>query len=141
METQDRILFVRGEEGVYEAHWTESVREELGSFLNWLDGVIARLAEEATSPEPEQTPRRKQGRPAALDTRSLRRSKNPVPFALSPKITTIEHMSYRVIEASEIVEYIYCRRGWWLQRIVGRESRNVRQLADGESTIGAIDQT
>ncbi|HCB49931.1 MAG TPA: hypothetical protein DEP47_10490 [Chloroflexi bacterium] len=42
-------------------------------------------------------------------------------------------MSYRVIEASEIVEYIYCRRGWWLQRIVGRESRNVRQLADGES--------
>jgi CRISPR/Cas system-associated exonuclease Cas4 (RecB family) len=42
-------------------------------------------------------------------------------------------MSYRIIEASEIVEYLYCRRAWWLHRIVGRESRNVRQLAYGEA--------
>lgn len=49
------------------------------------------------------------------------------------KLNTIEHMSYRVIEASEIVEYIYCRRAWWLQRIVGRNSRNVKQLAYGDA--------
>jgi hypothetical protein len=42
-------------------------------------------------------------------------------------------MSYRVIEASEIVDYIYCRRAWWLQRIVGRESRNVQQLSYGDA--------
>ena len=42
-------------------------------------------------------------------------------------------MSYRVIEASEIVEYVYCRRNWWLRRMVGHEPHNVRQLADGEA--------
>lgn len=55
-ETDDSILFVRGEEGVYDAHWMERVPEELEEFLDWLDGVIARLAEEAISSRPEQTP-------------------------------------------------------------------------------------
>lgn len=55
-ETDDSILFVRGEEGVYDAHWMERVPEELEEFLDWLEGVIARLAEEATSSRPEQTP-------------------------------------------------------------------------------------
>lgn len=40
-------------------------------------------------------------------------------------------MSYRVIQASELVEYLYCRRAWWLRRLAGHASRNSRQLAAG----------
>jgi hypothetical protein len=41
-------------------------------------------------------------------------------------------MSYRVIQASEIVEYIYCRRAWWLRRIEHNEPRNMSQLVEGQ---------
>ncbi|MGH2537942.1 MAG: hypothetical protein ACRDHL_11150 [Candidatus Promineifilaceae bacterium] len=40
-------------------------------------------------------------------------------------------MSYRVIQASEIAEYVYCRRAWWLHRRAGHRPRNFRQLAAG----------
>jgi CRISPR/Cas system-associated exonuclease Cas4 (RecB family) len=43
----------------------------------------------------------------------------------------IEHMSYRIIEVSEIAEYVYCRRAWWLRRIAGREPRNEERLTQG----------
>lgn len=42
-------------------------------------------------------------------------------------------MSYRVIQASEIVEYIYCRRAWWLRRIAQNNPRNTAQLAEGRA--------
>jgi CRISPR/Cas system-associated exonuclease Cas4 (RecB family) len=42
-------------------------------------------------------------------------------------------MSYRVIQASEIVEYIYCRRAWWLRRIAQNQPRNMAQLANGQA--------
>lgn len=64
-ESEDSLLFVRGEEGVYEANWTGSVPEELGSFIDWLDGVIGQLAEETEDAEAEQTPT-----PTAEATRS-----------------------------------------------------------------------
>jgi len=38
----------------------------------------------------------------------------------------------RVIRASEIGEYVYCKRAWWL-RLQGYESTNVRELAAGTS--------
>lgn len=55
-ESDNSLLFVRGDEGVYEANWTGNVPEELGSFIDWLDVVIARLAEETTVSEAEPTP-------------------------------------------------------------------------------------
>ena len=42
-------------------------------------------------------------------------------------------MSYRVIQASEINEYVYCRRAWWLRRMANRQSQNVRQMAAGSA--------
>ncbi len=41
-------------------------------------------------------------------------------------------MSDQWIRASEISNYVYGRRAWWLQRVYGRTSENVREL-----TIGA----
>jgi len=36
-----------------------------------------------------------------------------------------------LLRASEIGEYIYCRRAWWLRRVRGYSSANVRELAAG----------
>lgn len=40
-------------------------------------------------------------------------------------------MSYKWIRASEISDYLYCRRSWWLKRVHGYTSQNVRALAAG----------
>lgn len=40
-------------------------------------------------------------------------------------------MSDPVIRASEIPEYVFCRRAWWLRRVAGRSGRNVQQLTAG----------
>lgn len=40
-------------------------------------------------------------------------------------------MSEKWIRVSEISDYVYCRRAWWLRQIQGFESRNVRQLKRG----------
>ena len=37
----------------------------------------------------------------------------------------------RVIRASEIGEYVFCHRAWWLHQVQGQASANVRELADG----------
>lgn len=42
-------------------------------------------------------------------------------------------MSYRVIRASEIAEYVFCRRAWWLSRVVGYEVRESEALAEGSA--------
>ena len=45
----------------------------------------------------------------------------------------LERMSEKNwIRASEIGEYMYCRRSWWLKRVVGRESRNIVEMKHGE---------
>lgn len=36
-----------------------------------------------------------------------------------------------IIRASEIGEYVYCHRAWWLGRIRGEASINVREMASG----------
>jgi hypothetical protein len=43
----------------------------------------------------------------------------------------LEHMSDLWIRASEIGDYLYCRRSWWLKRSRGIASQNVRELAQG----------
>lgn len=48
-----------------------------------------------------------------------------------PEIFKIEHMSYSWIRASEISEYVYCRRAWWLRRVRAIASQNVTQLRAG----------
>jgi CRISPR/Cas system-associated exonuclease Cas4 (RecB family) len=40
-------------------------------------------------------------------------------------------MSYKWIRSSEIAEYAYCRRAWWLRHTRGWEQGNVRQLKSG----------
>lgn len=40
--------------------------------------------------------------------------------------------SRRVITASEVGQYTYCARAWWLGQIQGLESINVREMAQGE---------
>jgi hypothetical protein len=43
----------------------------------------------------------------------------------------LEHMSEQWIRASEIGDYLYCRRSWWLKRSQGVAAQNVRELARG----------
>jgi len=38
-----------------------------------------------------------------------------------------------IISASELGEYSYCRRAWWLSRVQGLPSANVRALAQGQA--------
>lgn len=40
-------------------------------------------------------------------------------------------MSYPWIRASEIADYVYCRRAWWLRQVRGVVPANVRQLQAG----------
>ncbi|MCI0399332.1 MAG: hypothetical protein L0332_25555 [Chloroflexi bacterium] len=40
-------------------------------------------------------------------------------------------MSERVIQASEIAEYVYCRRAWWLRRTIGAEAPQVEEMTAG----------
>ncbi len=53
---------------------------------------------------------------------------------MTPRSDTLklEHMSDRWIRASEIGDYLYCRRNWWLKRRQGIAAQNVRELARGE---------
>jgi CRISPR/Cas system-associated exonuclease Cas4 (RecB family) len=37
-----------------------------------------------------------------------------------------------IIRASELGEYVYCARAWWLRRVQGVPSRNVAALRSGQ---------
>jgi len=43
-------------------------------------------------------------------------------------------MSDRIIRASEINQYVYCAKAWWLGAIDGIEPANVRQMESGSLT-------
>lgn len=45
--------------------------------------------------------------------------------------------SRRVIRASEVGQYVYCARAWWLGQIQDLESANVREMAEGEQAHAA----
>lgn len=40
----------------------------------------------------------------------------------------------RAVRASEIGEYVFCHRAWWLHQVQGHTSANVRQLEAGTAT-------
>ncbi|MEW5989544.1 MAG: hypothetical protein AB1791_23190 [Chloroflexota bacterium] len=40
-------------------------------------------------------------------------------------------MSGKVIRASEIAEYVYCHRAWWLKRAAGHTPEETQELAAG----------
>lgn len=42
-------------------------------------------------------------------------------------------MSERTVRASEISDYLFCRRAWWLQRVAGYARENMRELEEGTS--------
>lgn len=42
-------------------------------------------------------------------------------------------MSDRIIRASELAEYLYCRRAWWLSRVVGYEVEETTALSSGSA--------
>lgn len=44
---------------------------------------------------------------------------------------TSKSLARRVIRASEIGEYVYCHRAWWLGRVKGVENANRTQLDAG----------
>ena len=39
----------------------------------------------------------------------------------------------RVIRASELNEYAYCARAWWLGRVLGYRPANLERMAAGEA--------
>ena len=43
----------------------------------------------------------------------------------------------RMIRASELGEYAYCARAWWLRRVQGAPSANVRELRAGTQAHAA----
>ena len=45
----------------------------------------------------------------------------------------MDKRSRRVIRASEVGQYLYCARAWWLGSIQGAPSVNTRELAEGEA--------
>ena len=57
----------------------------------------------------------------------------PLPLNLTKYYVSykIEHMSYKWIRASEIAEYTYCHRAWWLKHTRGWQPGNKRQLQSG----------
>jgi hypothetical protein len=40
-------------------------------------------------------------------------------------------MSYKWTNASELGEYLYCRRAWWFKNIHGLKSANIRRMQSG----------
>ena len=40
-------------------------------------------------------------------------------------------MSYKWVNASELAEYLYCRRAWWYKNVQGMDSANVRRMESG----------
>ncbi len=46
-------------------------------------------------------------------------------------------MSDSWIRASEIGDYVYCRRAWWLRRVAGENSQNTVLLAQGSAAHAA----
>lgn len=64
-------------------------------------------------------------------TRAARLRANVQALTSSETDCKIEHMSYQWIRASEIGDYVYCRRSWWLRRVRSVAPINQAQLQAG----------
>lgn len=40
-------------------------------------------------------------------------------------------MSHKWTNASELAEYLYCRRAWWYKNVRGLDSANIRRMETG----------
>lgn len=49
----------------------------------------------------------------------------------APELNKLEHMSYKWIRASEVSDYLYCNRAWWLKRARGMRPRETQALRRG----------
>jgi hypothetical protein len=48
----------------------------------------------------------------------------------------MEHMSEKWIRASEISDYLYCRRSWWLKRSKRLQTVQTREILQGNQHHG-----
>lgn len=46
-------------------------------------------------------------------------------------VVQLEHMSENYVRASEIADYVYCRRSWWLGQVAGYKPASVERLKRG----------
>lgn len=46
--------------------------------------------------------------------------------------SSVRTMAERLIRASEVAQYVFCHRAWWLAAVQGIPSANVRELEAGE---------
>jgi CRISPR/Cas system-associated exonuclease Cas4 (RecB family) len=51
----------------------------------------------------------------------------------TPNNPLVTRHSSLVIRASEIGQYAYCARAWWLGNVMGLPSSNTREMAQGEA--------
>ena len=58
-----------------------------------------------------------------------------------PSGNTRPSQQTRIIRASEIGQYTYCARAWWLGSVMGVPSANTRELAHGETVHRQHGQT
>jgi hypothetical protein len=52
---------------------------------------------------------------------------------MKPAARSQQPATNRIIRASDLAQYSYCARAWWLGSVMGAPSVNVREMQQGEA--------